>query len=173
MAEAPNQDEQLRQLRECVSQIRDLLQAAVSHPQDIVPGRHHAAMQEAWKEVLPSFSVVISLVDAKHVDGLKSVGLDGNKLVFELGVFNHARGELLDHAPEVFSNPNVALKQQKDATWWGRLRRLFRRCLKAADVVLGSMAEIPGFEPAELIKQFKEGVEEAVAIRQAVADDPK
>jgi hypothetical protein len=84
-------------------------------------------MQDAWKEVLPSFSVIISMVNTNHVDGLKSVGLDGNKLVFELGVFNHARGELLDHAPEIFSNPNVALTSQKDATWWGRLRRLFRR----------------------------------------------
>src|SRR3989442_74536 len=157
MPEQLSAEEELRRLREFLRQLQQLLEAVVSHPHNILPGRHHDAMRDAWSEVRPTFDVVVSNVTTNHRSQLEAAGLVGLKLVFELGVFSHARDELLDHAPEIFSMGPSRQQPEKDGGWWRRLRRLLRRCLRIGDVVLGSLAKIPTFKPAEIIKQFKEG----------------
>jgi len=167
----PGVEEQIRRLSEFMRQLEALLEAVVRNPENIIPGRHHDAMQDAWAEVRPRFAKIKLTRNLKAQ--LEEVGLVGPTLRFELAVFSHARDELLDHAPELFSS-RASWKQpqpQKPVGWWMRLRRLFRRSLKAADVVLGSLGTIPVFGmPAEAIKQFKEGVEECVAMSDELAE---
>jgi hypothetical protein len=165
----PSEDEQIRRLREFMRQLEALLEAVVTNPENIILGRHHDAMQDAWTEVRPRFATIE--VTRSHKRELKRVGLVGLTLVFELAVFSHARDELLDHAPELFSSRVSRQQPQKPVGWWARLRRLFRRSLKAGDVVLGSLGKIPVFGmPAEAIKQFKESVEECVAMSDELAE---
>ncbi len=157
--------EELRRLSEFLMQLETLLQTVVTHPTNIVPGRHHDVLRDAWVEVRPRFRQIKLTTGNRRT--LVQVGLSGRALVFELAVFSHARDQLLDHAPELFSITRSESYQelQKPAGWWTRLRRLFRRSLKAGDVVLGSLGKIPIFGmPAEAIKQFKESVEEGVAM---------
>jgi hypothetical protein len=179
MPELPTDAEQLRRIREFLSQLQQLLKAVVDQPYNILPGRHHDSIRQAWDEVSLDFKSLISSVTDNQTPDLKAAGLQGYKLIFEIGVFDHARAELLDHAPEIFAlpdDPSWSLKSQppKEVGFWAMLRRLFRRCLKAGDVVLGSLAKIPAFAPAEIIKQFKEGVEEAVALKDILSgEQPK
>jgi hypothetical protein len=180
----PGKDEQIRRLNEFVQQLQALLQAVVSNPENIIPGRHHDAMVDAWADVKLQFEKI--KVTMKDKAGLDRVGLTGRTLIFELAVFSHARDELLDHAPELFSSrvikqmpsqeqttpqPQTPSQQQKPVGWWTRLRRLIRGSLKVGDVILGSLGEIPVFgAPAEAIKQYKESVEECVAMSDEVAE---
>jgi hypothetical protein len=165
----PNQDEELRRLREFLWQLQGLLDAIVKRPENIIPGRHHELLRAAWVEIRPRFES-IELTSNNRPD-LVAVGLSGAALLFELSIFSHARGDLIDHAPQLFAVPTTspAPTLEKPRGWWARLRRLCHRTLKAGDVVLGSLGKIPVFGlPAEGIKQFKESVEEGVALANEV-----
>src|SRR5438876_12369654 len=96
----PGEEEHIHRLREFMRQLEALLEAVVTNPENIIPGRHHDAMQDAWAEVRPRFATIKLTRNLKAQ--LKAVGLVGPTLVFELAVFSHARDELLDHAPELF-----------------------------------------------------------------------
>ena len=162
----PSADEEVRRLREFLRQLEDLLDAIVRRPENIIPGRHHEALRAAWDEVRPRFASIEFSNDMRP--SLAEVGLTGAALLFELGVFSHARSELIDHAPLLFAVPTAA-PLEKPQGWWARLRRLCHRTLKAGDVVLGSLGTIPIFGmPAECIKQFKEGVEAAVPLADEI-----
>jgi hypothetical protein len=109
--------------------------------------------------------------------------LTGYRLQFELGLFADARGRLLDYAPELFGAPwplpvyppyppeltqAGATPSFQKRKWWQRLGSRLLRCLKAGDVILGSLAKV--FPPAEIISQFKEGVEEGVTLAKGWQD---
>jgi hypothetical protein len=173
LLDPPTQHEELRRIKEFLRQLEDLLDAIVRRPENIIPGRHHEVLRAAWFEVRPRFAR-IELVPANWPD-LERVGLTGATLRLELSIFNHARSELMDSAPELFTPPPYespypppyAAYQptEKPRGWWSRVRRLTRRTLKAADIVLGSIGKIPVFGlPAEGITQFKESVEEGAAL---------
>jgi hypothetical protein len=171
--------EVVRRLQEFVTQLEQVLQAVVDNPEGIIPGRHHDVLGDAWLEVKPQFDRLHKSLRIEIVPKLDEAGLAGSRLVFELGVFNHARDELLDHAPRLFAKsarsreqPAPYQKPGRAARFWRRAKRLFRRCLSAADVVLDSLAAVPAPEvagPAAAIKEIKDGVKEAAAISEGVA----
>lgn len=159
----PSEDEELRRLREFLRQLEELLDAIVRRPDNIIPGRHHEALRAAWTEIRPRFAA-IDLTPNNRPD-LVAVGLTGAALLFELGIFAHARSELIDHSPEFFAvyttTPPPPI--EKPGRWWRLFRRLYHRTLKIGDVVLGSLGKIPIFGlPAEGIKQFKESAEQGI-----------
>jgi hypothetical protein len=132
-------------------------------------------MRAAWGEVVPTFGTVSPLIGATNRTQLEGVGLVGFRLQFELGAFEHARAELLDHAPEIFASPRSAtaasvtptspLAPPKEWQWWRRLRKFLGRCFKSADVILGSLAKV--FTQLDIVKQFKEGLEAVVDLTSA------
>ena len=205
--EYPSPTEDLRLLREFLRDLETVLQAVVDHPEGIVPGRLHERLRLAWPRVEENFrSLHESLTpgpngpDADLQATLRTVGLTGESLAFELAVFNYARDRLRDHAPRLFEfypshlwisfaddkNAHLTVsaavgpgwwpwrKREKGESrggWWEKLRGFLKRCLKSGDVLLGSLGKIPVLGlPAEAIKQCKEGVEEAVAITKGVGE---
>src|SRR5438094_7964988 len=91
----PGEAEQIRRLSEFMRQLEALLEAVVTNPENIIPGRHHDAMQDAWAEVRPRFAKIKFTRNLKAQ--LKAVGMVGSTLVFELAGFSHARDEWFDH----------------------------------------------------------------------------
>jgi hypothetical protein len=183
MPELPSQDEQLRRLREFLEQLEWVLFVVVNAPYGIIPGRHQEALWAAWPEAYPAFEQLRSKLSTPAVwTQLEEVGLAGQRLLFELQVFAHARSDLLDHAPGLFAKPYWAKPTAppyyppappgKRSKWWGWLRKLVRRCLKAGDVVLDSLAKVPGFGVAEGIKQLKDAAQEAAELSEAIALPP-
>ena len=162
-------EEELRRLREFVEQLRALLQSVVDYPESIVPGRHHEILRLAWGEVVPYFGIVATSINSDSRPELEAAGLVGFRLRFELGLFADARAQLLDHAPELFVREPAPPTTQplqlppRPRRWRRVLHRLLKKCLGAGDVVLGSLAAV--FPPAEIISQFKEGVEESIDLR--------
>src|SRR6058998_1991570 len=102
MPEQISQDEELRRLRQFLEQLQSLLAAVVDRPLNIIPGRHHETMRAAWNELSPAFGGLSATINLASRPQLERVGLVGFKLQFELGVFEHSRSELFDHAPEIF-----------------------------------------------------------------------
>ncbi len=147
-------DEARRRLREFLDQLKTLLDDFVKSPR-AVPGRFHESMKAAWKEIEPKFEDADKELDSNASalsNNLETQGLAGPQLIFKLSVFRHARDELADHTAR------STLLQ--DDRWWNRWRGLFKYTLKAADVILGSLAKVvPVLEP---IKEFKEALETAV-----------
>jgi hypothetical protein len=152
-------DEELRRLKEFVDHLRAVLQSVVNQPGSIVPGRHHELMRMAWFEIGPQFAALAGAFSPDNRSSLERVGLVGYPLRFELDVFDHARDQLLDHAPEVFGSEPPA-SHPNTPGWKRPVRWLLKKCLRSGDVILGSLASL--FPPAEVIKQFKEGVECAI-----------
>ena len=177
-----SQEEELRRLAEFIDQLQYLLAVIVARPHYIVPGRHHELLAAAWDEVLPAFKDLRGSLNSNAAPQLNQVGLAGYRLQFELGVFAHARDQLLDHAPELFGAPVVfptyptavptpaqvpiSPIPRKKKSWWRRLGARILSCFKAGDVVLGSLANV--FPPAEIITQFKEGVEEGISMANII-----
>jgi hypothetical protein len=97
----------------------------------------------------------------KRASSFLSSGLLGHQLVFKLSIFQHARAELLDHGTLRDAEPS-------NLPWWKRWRDLFKPTLKAANVILGSLAKVvPILEP---IKEYKESAESGVELGQALAE---
>lgn len=156
--------------------LRELLEVAVTYPEYFVPGRHRERLRDAWPDVKPQFDFFVFTTDQR--EELEKVGLVGPALLFELGVFNHARDELLDHAEELFPRRHVSdiparfrEPEKKSEGWLTRLRRLFVRTSKVGDVILGSLGKIPVFGmPAEAIKQYKESIEQGVEMARDLVE---
>ena len=171
-------EEELRRLTEFTSQVQDILQVVVDRPHYILPGRHHDLLFAAWQEVIPAFTALRASLTTDARPRLEEVGLVGYRLRFELGLFAHARERLLDCAPELFGPPFVLSSPPsypptltpvplpvvpvKKRKWRERLGARLLRCFKAGDVILGSLAA--AFPPAEIVSQFKEGVEEGISL---------
>ena len=157
-------DESLRLLREFLRQLKLLLHDAVENHGLAIPGRHH---ENVWRIVVTIEREFDSAIAAlrppkagvnQYLSALKGVGLTGPQLEFKISIFNHAYGELMDAGiPPKDAKP----KRQR---WW---RRLFRPVLKAADVILGSLAKagIPGIE---IVKEFKETIEAGTELVEVV-----
>jgi hypothetical protein len=163
--ESISQEESLRRHREFLRQLEKLLADLTANPGTAIPGRHHENMSAAWNDVRPNFSLSIQALQRPAVNNiitqLEDSGLMGNQLVFKLSIFQHAYDELLDHGPLKDAEPT-------NRPWWKRLRDLFKPTLKAANVILGSLATfIPPLEP---IKEYKESVESGFELGQAVAE---
>jgi hypothetical protein len=159
-------EEALRRLREFMRQLEKLLADLAENPGRAVPGRHHEAMHAAWVAVKPKFNDSIRALKEISEEGniivkLQQSGLTGDELVFKLSIFRHAHDELLDHGPTKDVEPG-------NLPWWNRFRDLLTSTLKAADVILGSLA---GVFPVvvEPIKEYKEAVESSVELGQTVA----
>jgi hypothetical protein len=190
MPTPPSPEEEQRRLRAFLDDLESTLQSVVDHPLNILPGSEIDRLRAAWYEVRPSFDSVRIQIGAQNQVGLNRVGLTGAPLYFELGVFDRQRTKLLDHAPEIFVSqfapvlrsepfflaqpgapssfavfvPNPITTPVKKAGFWRRLGRRLGKCLKAADVIVGSLAVV--FPPAEGIHQMKEAVELAVENRR-------
>lgn len=152
----PNQideTESLRRLRVFLDQLEGLLDDVAKNPRPAIPGRCHASMQAAWIEVQPVFvqaSTQLQFSNPSIIDELNKQGLIGAQLVFKLTVFEYRHGKLLDHG-------TAAEGKKKKRSWWRRWLDLFKPTLKAADVVMGSLAKaVPILEP---VKEYKEAVE--------------
>lgn len=157
-------EEALRRLREFVRQLEKLLTDLAENPGRAVPGRHHETMRAAWVAVKPKFNESIKdlqvSAEGNIIDQLQQFGLTGDELVFKLSIFQHAHDELLDHgAPKDVEPDNLP--------WWNRFRDLLTSTLKAADVILGSLARV--ISVVEAIKEYKEAVESSVELGQTVA----
>jgi hypothetical protein len=179
-----SREEELRRLVVFTDQLQYILAVIVARPHYIVPGRHHELLAAAWAEILPAFKDLRGSLNSKAIPQLSQVGLTGYRLQFELGVFAHARDQLLDYAPELFAAPvlfppypptvltseqvPISPSPRKKKSWWRRLGARILSCLKAGDVVLGSLAKV--FPPAEIITQVKEGVEESISIAKTFAE---
>jgi hypothetical protein len=155
-------DESRRLLREFLRQVEKLFGDLAQNPGRALPGRHHESMSAAWESVKPEFNIAINALQPPDpntiVTQLKQRGLTGPQLVFKLAVFRHAREKLMDHG-----TPKAG--QEKGRGWWARFRGFFTSTLKAADVILGSLAEVIPVVGA--IKEFKESVESAVELGEA------
>jgi hypothetical protein len=161
--------EKLRRLTEFVWHLQEFMEAVVRRPYGILPGRHHDVLRAAWPELIPTFDNLRKAINDPAIPGvlLHELGLAGFRLQFELAIFDHARALLLDHAPELFELPTPAIVQEPRAQarkpgFFRRVGRLLRRCLKAGDVVLGSLSGL--FPPTEAITQLKEGIEEGITL---------
>jgi len=165
MPEAISDDESLRLLREFLRQLKAILADLAEYPRPAIPGRHHETMKAAWSEVQPKFTAASNELrppqSTNHISKLKEVGLMGPQLTFKLSIFQHARDELLDHG-----TPKDG--QQKKRRWWKRFCRLFKPALKAADVILGSLAGV--IPVVEAIKEYKESVESGVELGGAAGE---
>lgn len=164
MPEPPSDSESYRLLREFLETLRDLLDGVVQEPSGVIPGRHHARMRAAWEEVKPKFQLVIRelgpKIDVGKARRLKEAGLTGAQLQFKLSIFSHAHDSLLDQRRPTDPEPKAPRRR-----FWSRL---FDRTLKAADVILGSLAAI--FPPAEAIKEFKESTEAGAKLGWTLGD---
>jgi hypothetical protein len=189
--ELPSAEEEVRLLREYLRDLESILQSIVFDPYGIVPGRHHAALQRAWPDVEGRFEQLQKGLTGEMHSSLLGVGLSGAMLAFELSIFYHARDELLDRAPwllPIYWPPSPApipsivypgypepksAEPRKGKRWLRWVRRLAGHFLKSGDVILGSLGKIPVLGlPAEGIKQYKEGVEQAAAVTEAIAMPP-
>ena len=159
--------ESLRRLRDFLRQLEKLLTELTERPGPLIPGRHHESMRAAWAAVQPKFSVLVGqhLRSKTNVPKLKDAGLIGTELVFKLSVFQHAHDELLDALTHKDAAPEGWLKRN-----WRALGKLFKRALKAGDVILGSLAKALPLSPAEVIKEFKEGAESGIDLGLAAGD---
>lgn len=161
--------EELRRLTEFVWYLHAIMQAVVQPPHGILRGRHHDVLSAAWAEVKPTFEELARALGAAPPirQRLGQLGLTGFRLQLELAIFDHARLRLLDHAPEFFvletplpvAEPRA---EERKPGFCRRFGRRLRRCLKAGDVVLGSLTAF--FPPAEAITQFKEVKEEGITL---------
>jgi hypothetical protein len=158
-------EESLRLLREFLRQVEKMLADLDEYPRPAIPGRHHESMKAAWTAVRPSFNTAVNdlqmtiAASGDVLSRLKDSGLTGHQLVFKLSIFRHASDRLIDHG-----TPKDG--QQRKRRWWSRWRRLFKPVLKAADVILGSLADI--LPVLEAIKEYKEAVESGVELGEAV-----
>jgi hypothetical protein len=157
---AIDDNEYLRRLRLFLRQLEELLADLADQPRSIMPARVHVSMLAAWAEVRPMFDTAVASLlhpTPDQIDKLRAAGLLGPQLEFKLSVFEYRRDELLDHG-----TPMEA--QGKKRSWLRRLLGLFKPALKAADVILGSLAEaLPG-NPFGVIKEYKESVESGVEV---------
>src|SRR5688572_19838088 len=189
--EFPGPEEEVRQLREYLRELEVILEGIVFYPDGILPGRHHALLRAAWPDAEKRFGELRHGLTLNTHPQLKDVGLSGAPLMFELAVFYHARDALLDRAPWLIAShqapdgpplplpmvPSWSLPKPeqggKGKRAWRWIRRLARRFLKAGDVILDSLGKIPILGlPAEGIKQYKEGIEQAAALSEEVAIPP-
>jgi hypothetical protein len=147
-------DESLRRLKEFLRQLESLLDDLVQNPHPVIPGRFHESMKSAWAEVQPKFQIAAGHLVATNTSVLEQAGLTGAQLEFKIAIFDYCHGELADHV-------TAAKGHRKKRPWWKRWIHLFLPTLKAADVVLGSLAEVLGplGAPLEPIKEYKEAVE--------------
>jgi hypothetical protein len=160
-----------RLLREFLRQLEKLLQEVVENPRPAIPGRHHESMGAAWTDVQGNFSVAINALNptdpsmvATLEEALQERGLTGSQLIFKLNIFRHAHENLLDHG-----TANYGQEQRKKPRWWARFLSFFTGALKAADVILDSLAGVPVMGQAlEAIREFKEAVESGAELGEAV-----
>jgi len=188
--ELPSAQEEVRMLREYLRDLEIILQSIVFDPYGVVPGRHHSSLQAAWPDVEKRFEQLQKSVNPDIHPSLVGVGLSGALLAFELSLFYHARDALLDQAPWLLpvhwnqpGSPSVVyarypepktVETKKGRRWLRWFRRLAGHFLKSGDVILGSLGKIPVLGlPAEGIKQYKEGVEQAAALSEAVGMPPE
>lgn len=145
-----------------------MLQDVVEYPHSIIPGRHHESMRAAWGDVKGNFDRAINALSDPNTiptleDELKNRGLTGPQLIFKLNVFRHARENLLDHGTARYGQ-----EQRKKPRWFARFFRFFSGVLKAGDVILDSLAAVPGVALAvEPIKEFKEAVDSGADLGEA------
>ncbi len=165
MTEEIFDDESLRRLREFLRQLEKLLADLSEYPRPAIPGRHHESMTAAWSIVQPKFTEAIQglkMDEASNIiPKLHDVGLMSYELVFKLSIFHHAHDELLDHGTPKDGEPN-------NRPWWKRCLNLLKPTLKAADVILGSLATV--LPIVEAIKEYKDSVESGVELGQAAAE---
>ena len=156
-------EESLRLLREFLHQMETMLAVVAEHPRSIIPGRHHENLKAAWGEVRPKFSQAIEALRmpaaSNRLPDLQNAGLTGAQLVFKLSIFQHARGELFE-----YGMPKEG--QQRKRRWWERWLDRLKPALKAANVILGSLAKV--MPVVEAIKEFKESVESGIELGSAV-----
>jgi hypothetical protein len=169
--EGPGEEEQLRRVREFLRRLEALLASVVEYPDNLIAGRHHQVLRDAWREVQPLFATI--KVARRDFAALRAVGLTGSALLFELAIFEHARNDLLDCAPDLFARLDAPVPPpSKPPGLWKRIRRFFRGALQAGDVVLGSLGKIPVLgAPIEAIKQYKEAVEAGVEVADAAVEN--
>jgi hypothetical protein len=152
-------DESLRLLRQFLRQVEKILADLSENPRPAIPGRFHESMNAAWSVVRPKFNIAIEklqMIPANDIiTPLDECGLLGPQLVFKLSIFQHARDKLMDHG-----TPKEG--QQKKRRWWMRWLDLFKPTLKAADVILGSLAKV--LPVVEAIKEYKESLESGVEL---------
>jgi hypothetical protein len=164
MADTISPDESLRRLRVFLGQVKELLRDLTADRASLIPGRHHGPMQAAWVIVERDFDVVMKELTMpaarKHMTELETLGLTGDPLVFKLSIYQHAYDELNDHRAR-FPHASPDTDEGWRLTKW--VRRKWRKLLgctfKAADVILDSLGDIPGF-PSHSIKELK-GASEA------------
>ena len=161
---APSNIESLWLLRDFLSQVEKILAAVAYNPGPVIRSRHHDKLRAAWDDVRPKFSLAISSLQepsaSNITERLAEVGLTGPQLVFKLSIFRQAHDELTDHGMP------AAEEKPKKMRWWERWVSLLKPTLKAANVILGSLAKV--LPPVEAIKEFKEAVEAAVNLGRAV-----
>jgi hypothetical protein len=163
-------EEARRLLREFLRQVEKLLQDLVDNPRPVIPGRHHESMSAAWIDVQPNFAIAIAALSPTLSDiptlerDLQVRGLTGPQLIFKLNVFRHARENLLDHG-----TAKDGQVQRRKRRWYVRFLRFFTGALKAADVILDSLAEVPVAGVAvKAIKEFKEAVDSGADLGEAI-----
>lgn len=169
-ADSISDEEARRLLVEFLRQVEKVLQDVVENPRPTIPGRHHESMSAAWTDVKGNFTLAINALsptDPNAIstleDDLRKRGLTGPQLIFKLNVFRHARENLLDHGTAKYGQ-----EQRKKRWWFARFFRFFSGALKAADVVLDSLAGVPGVGLAvEAIKEFKEAVDSGADLGEA------
>ena len=166
--EAISEEEALRRLREFLRRIEYLLADLVEHPRPALPGRHHESMRLAWDATRENFAFAIralaSEMDFELLPKLREVSLVGDALVFKLSVFEHPYNELLDHGLASDGEPRAT-------RWWQIWRKLFNRTLRAADVILGSLAKV--LPVVEAITEYKEAIESGVELGGTAAGLPR
>jgi hypothetical protein len=125
-------------------------------PEYLSPG-----FSNAWSEARDR--VRISLESGEFDHALENAGLTGQPLAYELFVFKQFMEPAMaepKRRPFMSRLFRFTGKSRRKAPH-GKLRKLFARALKGADVILGSFAQaIPG---AEGLKQIKESLEVAIA----------
>jgi hypothetical protein len=169
----PNSPAEARRLlQEFLGQVEKLLQDLVDNPRPVIPGRHHESMRDAWKDVQPKFGAAISALTNPTDPGtieeaLRARGLTGAQLIFKLNVFRHALENLLDHGTA--KDVKDGLVQPRERRWWVRFLRWYTGALKAADVILHSLAGVPVVGVfTESISEFKEAVDSGADLGEAV-----
>ncbi|UEM08995.1 hypothetical protein J4G43_030115 [Bradyrhizobium barranii subsp. barranii] len=169
-ADSISDEEARRLLVEFLRQVEKVLQDVVENPRPTIPGRHHESMRVAWNDVKGKFTVAIGALSPtdpiaiETLEGeLRDRGLTGPQLIFKLNVFRHARENLLDHG-----TAKDGQEQRKKPRWFARFFRFFSGTLKAADVLLDSLAAVPGVGLAVWpIKEFKEAIDSGADLGEA------
>lgn len=163
--------------------LRDVLQVGIDHevwfPHDL-----REPLRMAWADVQPQFEEAKNWIRSKNHDkDLIARGLSGAQLQMKLAGFNGAKadfhaerrrhdpprslGQLINRVifpMERPEPPNPEPTDTKPKGWWGRVLRPFRSVLKWVNLLLGSIGVV--IPPAEVIKEFKEGVEGAAAAEE-------